>query len=165
MLLSEPRASRRPDVDALIATVAACRPIREVPHVVEPSLSRGADVVADVGPCMLPYRADVIHLVEQIRRIVGAPNVGVTWLSDPRDPPVPPGDRPVLVISALGRTASPVAAPGTRRRWSRFLERLLADGRDVVAAVPHRATADDLAAAGMHAVAWDDLPNAGRGRA
>jgi hypothetical protein len=164
-LLSQPRASLRPDVHALVAIVTSCRPIRELPREVEPSLSRGTDVVADVGPGMLPYRADVTHLVEQVRQVVGAPNVRVTWLSDAGERTAPPGDRPVLVISALGRMAAPSAAPGGRRRWRRLVERLVAEGRDVVVAVPHRATADDLSAAGVHAVAWDDLPDAGRGRA
>lgn len=169
MLLRRPRLGRRPDVTALAHAAAAMRPPRELPWEREHSLDRGVAVVADVGPAMLPYLADVVHLAEQVELVVGTAGTTTSW---PRGRAVddlevadltPTGDRPVLIIGLLDdllASSASVDGPG----WQDLPRRLAADGADVVALVPHR----DVARRQwphVHVVAWDDLPAAGRGRA
>jgi hypothetical protein len=182
MLLRRPRRGTRPDLEALVTAVATLRPLREILTRSEPSLAHGTTVVADVGAGMVPLIDDVDHLVDVVRQVVGEPTVTVHWSDDGQDLSVadlvgaPAGSgtgatngatvdsaRPVLVLSGLGAVRAPLARPGSALRWSTFLTALQAHGFDVVALVPHRRTAHRLAAT-VRAVAWDDLPVAGRGR-
>ncbi|GAB6902732.1 hypothetical protein [Kineosporia succinea] len=140
-LLARPRRSTRPDLPRLIRAVARCSPLRCIPYEHERSLSQGVTVVADIGPAMIPYLADVDFLLEQIQNTVGMSSTAVRWIDDDPVPLELPRERPVLVITSLGT-----------RRKARWLRALPAE---VVALVPQRGMG--LPGAAL-TVAWDDLP-------
>lgn len=159
-LLRRPRPGRRLDVPRTVAALARRRASDRLVFEVEQSLSRGAFVVADIGPTMTPFLDDVDHLVERIEQVAGAAEVRTFWCTDGNPPPPSEFDRaadelrPVLVISDLGWTRSPTARSAGSAAWRQALP----DG--AVALVPHRATRLGRIAT----VAWDDLPVAARRR-
>jgi antitoxin (DNA-binding transcriptional repressor) of toxin-antitoxin stability system len=168
MLVRRARVSDKVDVEAAIALFAEQRPFVELPRHVEQSTSRGATVVADVGPGMLPYLGDVARLVAEIGQIVGEPQLTVQWVEE-----IASGDnhvllaepgRPVVVVSTFGAARPPTELPGTRERWFAFADTAWEAEADVVALVPYRGRhwprRLDRA---MRFVAWDDLADVGRG--
>jgi hypothetical protein len=161
-LVRRPRPGRRLDVPRLVAEVVAQRPVRRLPRLTEATTSDGVTVVADVGRAMLVHLQDVERLVAELRQVVGEPRIDVRWVGD--GDPVPLGTRehPALVISDLGAGAARTGPSGTGR-WGPLLS-AARRGADVVALVPHRRTAARLTRTGVAAIAWDDLPLAGRGR-
>lgn len=157
-LLRRPRPGRRLDVPRTVTALARRRASHRPVFEVEQSLSRGAFVVADIGPTMTPFLDDVDHLVGRIEQVAGAAEVRTFWCTDGNPPPAAEFDRaavelrPVLVISDLGQTRSPTARSAGTAAWQQALP------DDAIALVPHRATRLD----GVATVAWDDLPLAAR---
>jgi len=140
-----------------------------VPCLNAPSTQHGVTVIADVSSGMMPYLADVDHLLEEIEHVAGVGNTAVIWIGDEDTPPDPqhmPAQRtPVLVLSTLGMGQQPELGMTTRRRWLEFAAIAKRDDLDVLALVPHRSPNwPDLISAAIRLVAWDDLARAGRGR-
>jgi hypothetical protein len=167
-LIRRPRRGHRPDQAALVRTVAERRPVHDLPKEPEESLIGGVVVLADVGELMAPYLADVAHLVEQVRHVVGASNTLVYRLRDnvlgwlESNISIVRSARPVVLISVLGRLdAAPISANDFD--WADVPNMLAANGIDTIALVPHRSTSGQKLVR-SRIVAWDDLPVAGRGR-
>jgi hypothetical protein len=165
-LVQRVRRSNRIDVVAVVDLVAQQHPIDPVPRLNERTTQRGAVVIADIGPSMSPYRADVDRFVAEVKHVVGTPNVTVAWWHGDveHELPVPP-ETPVLVISTLGAVRTFDASSSEKAYWLEFADLADTAGADVVALVPHRlAKWPKSIAEAMHIVAWDDLALAGRGR-
>lgn len=173
MLLRRPRSSDEVAVDEVIDLVAKQRPLLDLPRVSEPSTQQGVTVVADIGRSMFPFLADVDRFVAEILDVVGSPNAEVWWVDD--DTPLAEGakaesilenGRPVLVISTLGAVRAPGSAPESCLRWLGFADHAGGASADVVGLVPHRLRAwPRPIARAINFVAWDDLPQVGRGHA
>jgi hypothetical protein len=168
MLVRRARASDEVDVEAAIALFAEQRPFVELPRYSEQDTTRGATVVADVGPGMLPYLGDVARLVAEIGQIVGKPQLTVRWVretasADNHVPLDEPG-RPVVVVSTLGAARPATELPGAQERWFAFADWAWEAEADVVALVPHRGHRWPYRLErAMRFVAWDDLADVGRG--
>lgn len=171
-LVQRVRRSRRIDIDRAVTLVAEQRPLGSVPRLAERTTQRGAVVVADVGPSMTPYLADVERFIDEVEHVVGSPNVTITsWDGDAvelrdgtRQLPMPP-ETPILIVSTLGAVRSPGASSTETSKWLAFADLASSVGADVVALVPHRLPAwPDALTHAMRIVAWDDLSLAGRGR-
>jgi hypothetical protein len=167
MLVRRARISDDVDVEAAITLLVEQRPLVELPRQIEQSTVRGATVVADVGPSMLPYLDDVARLVAEIGQVVGESQLTVQWVEESasRDNRVLLREGgPVIVISTLGAVRSPSELPGTSERWNAFADTAWEAGADVVALVPHqgRRWPGNLVRA-MRFVAWDDLADVSRG--
>jgi hypothetical protein len=169
MLLGRDRPSDDVDVDAAVDIVAEQRPLTRPPTLVERSVHRGATVLADVGPAMLPYLEDVAHLVREVAYVVGEAAVDLHWvedgfLRDRLESDLQPG-RPVLILSTLGAVRPPGAAPAAQDRWLSLASLAAQAGAAVVAAVPHQGHQWPSAVrSAMRVVAWEDLSQVGRGR-
>jgi len=167
VLVRRPRTTRRPDIAALVARVASAGPVEVLPMLVDTSLSDGVVVFADRGPEMEPYRQDVHFLIGRVQGTVGAAATRVVWLPREEDydsAPVPVPDCPALVVSALGRPESASMDPDADLCWSILLDLLDGSPHGYTVLTPHPQVAEELLAAGRHAVTWDDLPSIGRGR-
>lgn len=183
MLLRRDRLSDDIDTGAAVTLVAEQRPLDRPPRLIEPSTVRGATVIADTGPAMLPYLDDVAHFVTEVAQVVGESRLTVEWVQDGAHLPpaidvTSPGtggqqypfgrepERPVLVVSTLGAVSPPAALPGAQARWLAVGDAALEAGADVTALVPHRGHRWPAALRrAMRFVAWDDLADVGRGRA
>jgi hypothetical protein len=170
MLLRRDRLSDDIDVDAAVTLVAEQRPLGRVPRLTEQSTVRGASVIADLGPGMLPYLDDVAHFVAAAGQVVGECRLTVAWVQDGATHDGRPlslePERPVLVVSTLSAVSPPAAPPGGQARWLAIADAALAVQADVTALVPHRAHRWPPALRRvMRFVAWDDLADVGRGRA
>lgn len=162
-LLRRPRTGHRLDLRRTLAAIARRRSVDRPVFEIEYSLGRGALVIADLGPGMAPFSRDVAYLVERTEQVAGRDRVHTHWCADGRPPPesllrqAVEESRPILVISDLG-TGDPLAtAVAALRSWREALP------RDAVVLTPRRALRRSGAVA--DAVAWDDLPLAGRGHA
>lgn len=168
MLIRRPRLADDLDVEAAIALIAEQHPLNRLPRLLEHSTVRGATVLADTGPSMLPYLDDVARLVAECRHAVGSSRLSVIRVEDGAGPdgevPPAPAGQPVLIVSTVGATTPPGADPGTAARWHVFAAAASQAGADVTALVPHRHHhwPAGLRRA-MRFVAWDDLAEAGRG--
>jgi hypothetical protein len=173
MLVRRKRSSDEIALDQLIDLVAEQRPLLDLPRVQEPSTRHGVTVIADVGESMLPFLADVGRFVAEIEQVVGSPNAAVRWIDDETPladgtelEPILRADRPVLIISTLGAVRAPGSAPDSVLRWLDFAEHAKAADADVVGLVPHRLRAwPGSITEAIGIVAWDDLPQVGRGHA
>ena len=170
MLLRRGRLSDDIDIGTAVTLVAEQRPLDRPPRLVEQSTVRGATVVVDVGPAMLPYLEDVARFVAEAGQVVGESRLAVGWVQDGATHDGGPvslePERPVLVVSTLGAVSPPAALPGAQARWLAIADAALAAGADVTALVPHRAHRWPSALRRVaRFVAWDDLADVGRGRA
>jgi len=171
MLVRRLRSSDELAVDEVIDLVAEQRPLVDLPRLDERTTQRGVTVVADVGHSMLPFLADVDRLVAEILHVVGSPNAEVWWVDDDTPlaewaeaEPILGNSRPVLVISTLGAVRAPGSPPESCLRWLGFADHADGADADVVGLVPHRLRAwPRPIARAINLVAWDDLPQVGRG--
>lgn len=163
-LVQRARRSKRIDIAAAVELIAEQRPLDSIPRLEEHSTQRGAIVVADVGPSMAPYLADVDRFVAEVEHVVGSPNVTVAWWDGDSELEML-SDTPVLVISTLGAVRGLGSSAQERADWTAFADLALSAGADVVALVPHQKPdwPEHLTRA-MRIVAWDDLSLVGRGR-
>jgi hypothetical protein len=185
MLLRRDRLSDDIDVEATVTLVAEQRPLDRPPRLIEQSTVRGATLIADTGPSMLPYLDDVTHFVSEAAQVVGESRLAVHWVQDGALPArpnavdvTPPGtrpqlchidrepERPVLIVSTLGAVQPPAALPGAQARWQAIADAAQQSGADITALVPHRGHHWPPALRrAIRFVAWDDLADVGRGRA
>lgn len=153
-LISATVATRAPngpvDLPRLVDTAARGRPLRTIPRLPQPSLFRGVQVLVDLGEGMEPFARDQVHLLEEIRRIVGDEasavvqfrnnplrGAGATpWTWGPYRPPHP--GTPVLALTDLG-IGGPLLDPdrSNEREWLTFAERLAHAACPFVALVPY----------------------------
>lgn len=167
-LLQRTRISHRIDVERAVDVAAERRPLSDVPREREQSLVAGAIVLADVGPQMTPYRADVREFSEHLRLVVGvsATTVHRLWgdavTAQASEIIVAGHDRPILLISTLGYVGAGELGDSTATSWRAAFERLASYNLDVVALVPHQAVARRYGRS-TRAVAWDELSAVGRG--
>lgn len=171
-LVQRARRSKRIDIAAAVELIAEQRPLDSIPRLEEHSTQRGAIVVADVGPSMTPYLADVDRFVAEVEHVVGSPNVIVAWWdgnvlerSFGDAELAAQSETPVLIISALGAVRAFGSSAGDRADWIAFADLALSAEADVVALVPHQMSDwPDTLTRAMRIVAWDDLSLVGRGR-
>jgi hypothetical protein len=112
------------DVERLAEHIARERVPQRLPRLPHRSLSAGVQMLIDVSSSMQPFRADLVDIVAQVRRVVGedratvlrfaaSPLAGAgagrraTW----RDYAPPPTPRPVLVVTDFELAAGPVPDP------------------------------------------------------
>jgi hypothetical protein len=136
------------DVLGAVAVLARQEAFSELPRLPHPTLSRGAQVLVDVGPGLVPFTADQARVVRNLQRIAKpdallilrfdrSPLAGAgrhgrpTWRS--WRPPSPA--RPVLILSDIG--AGPSGAPA--RAWRRTAEILRRAGCPAVVLCPYPA--------------------------
>lgn len=134
----------------LVDTIARGRVVTEVPRLPRPTLSRGAQLLVDVGDAMDPFVQDRRELAADLINVVGsslvtmlffrdAPTRGVgvgrVWSSryEPPEPGVP-----VLVLTDLG-IGGPGASqtPSSEREWFALHDVLRPRGSRLVALVPY----------------------------
>ena len=158
------------DTERLVDAIARDEIPERLPRLPHRSLSAGVQMLIDMSPSMQPFRADLIDIVAQVRRLVGddaatilrfagspldgaGPGRRATWR--PYEPPATP--RPVLVVSDLGLGPEPTLAttPATWE-WLR-LYRLAQTARcPVVALTPQRAAdVPRVLRRAMAIVEWD----------
>ena len=164
MIIRRPRRSVQPDIEAAVELIAEQRPLDQLPRLIEQTVDGGVTIIADVGPEMLPYLADVNHLVQAAEQVVGSPTTNVLWIEDCDDLPPLAAERPIMIISTLGAARSPTSPPGSAARWKELVRTMVRTATDATAVVPHRR--QTRAGRGrLQSVAWDDLAEVGRGRA
>jgi hypothetical protein len=142
------------DVLGAVAVLARQQGIVELPRLPHATLSRGAQVLVDVGPGMLPFAADQAALTRDLGRMAKADALEVlrfarsplegagrrgrtTWRT--WRPPSPP--RPVLILSDLG--TGPGGAPASV--WRRTADVIRRAGCPAVALCPYPAERVSLA--------------------
>ena len=149
------------DIDAIVATIAAGRPLRTLPRVLTQTTRRGAQILLDQGSGMAPFRNDQRQLVEAldhilgdehfaVRRFVGCPSRGLLPRRPrptpgrplPLDPwKPPPSGTPIVVITDLG-IGGPLLddARATVREWVDFAHRTADANFTLIGLVPYEAT-------------------------
>lgn len=159
-----PRESTQVDIERVVHLVARRQPLVALPRTNEPTNAPGIIVLADVGRSMMPYRADVDHLLGVIEDVVGRPNVEVRWvydedtLADRDTAAVIRTGRPVLILSTLGAVRAPGTGPHSSRRWVWFAQAAADVDADVTALVPHRLRRWPAAiTSAVTIVTWGDL--------
>jgi hypothetical protein len=163
MIIRRPRRSIRVDIEAAVELIAEKRPLEQLPRLTEQTLDGGLTIIADVGPEMLLFLDDVDHLVESAQHVAGEPETRVCWIEDSADLPPLGTEHPVMIISTLGAARAPTSSPGSAARWQELARTMINDEIDVTALVPHRRRWTNHPAE-VRFVAWDDLPEVGRGR-
>ncbi len=139
-----------PDVDALTAALIRGEAIREIPFRRSPTVRRGAQVLVDRGPGMVPFVRDADQLAAAISSLVnasstsvlrfrGMPGWGVYDLHGARRRyEYPPPGVPVVIISDFGISSE--ALPDVRpvlSEWLQLVRELRARGSSVVAFIPY----------------------------
>lgn len=167
------------DVDAIVVTLSAGLPIRELPRLTRQTTRWGCQVLKDRGPGMAPFREDVAQVVDALDDIlpgdcleahdfVACPSRGLLRVSktgfEPWQPP--PQGMPILVISDLG-IGGPMMdhTQGTIAEWVAFADNARAAGCRLVGLVPYEATRwPPRVARAMTLVHWSERTLAGHVR-
>jgi hypothetical protein len=138
------------DVPRLVDRVARDRAVERIPRLAVRSLRRGAQVLIDRGPGMLPFHRDLQALVEELPDVAGRAGLrllqyavvpcrgaGAGWRGTwKRYRPPGPGT-PVLLVSDLGASGATEEPPASRREWRTFLDALRAAGCPALALTPY----------------------------
>ncbi len=146
--LAAARAEGEIDEPALIDRIASAQPIVTVPRRMRLTLARGAQILVDLSPSMLPFRRDQDELLARIDRLVadglldvqtfdGDP--GQTWSRRRRasahEPPRP--GTPVLALTDLGLRDAREGRLQPATTWLLFAARLAQAQVPFVALVPY----------------------------
>lgn len=149
--LAQQMPGGRVDERRLVGLVTSARPVTEIPRHPRRSLSRGVQVLVDLGDGMEPFARDQSELLEEIRRVVGDSRVqvlqfrdsptrgagsGPIWTWKPYVPPEP--GSPVLALTDLG-IGGPAIHPRRSRpnEWAALASRLRRRSCPLVAFVPY----------------------------
>jgi len=139
------------DLDALVAAIGSGLPLTRLPRGIEWSLRRGAQLLIDRGPALMPLTDDVHAIERQLLSVVGPSKLSIhyfvacpergTRTRFERRPtawrPPPPGT-PTIVLSDLGCAGPRGDLDGARpREWLRFAARAEQAGVALVALVPY----------------------------
>ncbi|HSK03493.1 MAG TPA: hypothetical protein VK932_19710 [Kofleriaceae bacterium] len=146
--LAAARAEGEIDEPALIDQIASARPIASVPRRTRLTLARGAQVLVDLSPSMMPFRRDQDELLARIDRLVadglldvqtfdGDP--GQTWSrrrkASAYEPPRP--GTPVLALTDLGLRDVREGRLQPAMTWLVFAARLAQAQVPFIALVPY----------------------------
>lgn len=146
--LATARAEGEIDEPALIDRIASARPIVTVPRRMRLTLARGAQILVDLSPSMLPFRRDQDELLARIDRLVadglldvqtfdGDP--GQTWSrrrkASAHEPPRP--GTPVLALTDLGLRDAREGRLQPATTWLAFAAGLAQAQVPFVALVPY----------------------------
>jgi hypothetical protein len=135
------------DVERIVTASARGEVLERLPRRPRRSLGGGVQMLVDLSETMLPFRADLVEIVAQVRRVVGVDRVTVMrFAGDPAiagpgrrrtwtayEPPSWP--RPVLVVTdlGLGPEHDGGASPDD---WLRFARQVRRAGCPLVALTP-----------------------------
>jgi hypothetical protein len=136
------------DLDEIVRLVSQARPINRLPLLPLYTLSRGVQLLIDLGPGMEPFAVDRARITQDIRELAG----NVEWLRF-HDSPLngvliedafqarpylfPESGVPILVVSDLGMNRwSPRIAPGAIEKWIGFAKRAAERDCPLIALVP-----------------------------
>jgi hypothetical protein len=141
------------DVDAIVDTLAAVRPLGMLPRKRIPTLRRGVQLLLDVSPALDPFRADQRELVArlddvladdrlQVLHFAGCPGRGTG--AGPRRSwsawRAPAAGVPVVVVTDFGIGLGPVDVDWTSPdEWAEFAARVRAAGHPLMGLVPYEA--------------------------
>ncbi|HEY6891368.1 MAG TPA: hypothetical protein VI300_26415, partial [Solirubrobacter sp.] len=158
------------DAVRLVDDLARGRVPARLPRRERATLSRGAQVLLDVGPTLLPFAYDVAGLGRAVERVLGGAPLEIlrfsglpSWGAGPGPHRtwstyrVPQRPRPVLLVSDLGVKRPPDAAewasPG---EWLTFVETLERAGCPAIALIPYPVErVPPLLARRLTLVRWD----------
>jgi hypothetical protein len=113
------------DTDAVIATLAACKPLGKLPRLAVSTFTQ-LQVVIDRRTSMTPFRSDIAELVSSLRALLGdhldVISFGRTPLEtgpiySPRPYPLPVGRTSVLFVSSLDIFGETTPWVGLHRRF------------------------------------------------
>ncbi len=150
-LVATARASSEIDTLRVVDQIARGNPVDRVPRRTQSTLARGAQILVDMGPAMVPFAHDQAALVRSARDVLGGgpaevlrfdgcplrgagPGPRPTWGA--YEPPATP--RPILVLTDLG-IGGPRLAPWrvSTDEWLEFERTVTQAGCPVVALVPY----------------------------
>ncbi len=152
-LLSTKAEEGTPDIELLVKFISRNQLIKRIPYKALPTLRRGAQVLIDAGPGLLPYIRDQIFLIEQLRPIVGAGQVDVwTFTGTPLKQAisyskpitnhyVPPSPgTPVLLLTDFGIAVPPFEDEmASIDEWILFVQYMRDTGCPLLALTPYNA--------------------------
>jgi hypothetical protein len=158
------------DLPRLISQIATRQLTRNLPHMPEATLRRGAWLLLDRSPAMAPFFDDVGDLAARIERVVGRDATRIQQFTarpdrvwdtvQLDDVPIelPPPGTPLVALTDLGRRSS-------GRGWTRLLMRIAARGSRAVAIVPYPAALAPVSLRSLVAVVpWDRSTKVGAAR-
>jgi len=165
------------NVPRVIDILARNEPLTALPRLHVPTLRRGAHVLADAGPSMMPFVRDTEWWISTVRRVAGreritvqyftgVPSRGVLDADGSVVPHVPPSNgAPVILLTDLGVGAGTVDPPSASE-WIDFAQSMRRSGSTVIAFVPYPPSRwpRDLARS-ISIVQWDRSTHIGRVRA
>ena len=140
------------DATRLIEEVVRLRPIVAVPRRSRPTVRRGVQLLIEQGAPMLPFRRDVLQLIESLRDVISDDRIVMAGFErHPLDEPLawfpggkverwtPPGaGSPVLLVSDLGITSRfGRTRAATPAEWLAFGRTCRAAGCTPIALLPH----------------------------
>jgi hypothetical protein len=150
--VATPRTYEELDGDAAVEIIASGRPLDPLPLCVRHSLSRGVQLLVDVGAGMAPFARDAWELVAEIERVVGRSQVemrmfnavlsdgcgsGLLWTWQRYE--LPEHGVPVLVLTDLGLNTCD-GAPSIHERepaWLDVAARLAGNGSPLALFLPY----------------------------
>jgi hypothetical protein len=145
------RGDGYPDLDRLVDDLAWGRPLTALPTLPWPTLSRGIQLLVDMGESMAPFFRDQAHLEAEVLRVVGRENVEVLRFAGCPSRGAGRGGRhawttyrlprrgaPVLMLTDLGIGRVPFASePTESAQWQDFAAEVRRAGHPLVALVPY----------------------------
>jgi hypothetical protein len=141
------------DLDRVLETLAAIRPLTKIPHRPMFSLRRGVQLLIDTGLSMAPFRTDVERITGQIGGVLGdhridcryfrgCPSRGCIVRGKQKSSAwqAPPRGIPVAAITDLG-IGGPLISDERAGvdEWEKFARSVLVGGSPLVALVPYAA--------------------------
>ena len=146
------------DIDEIVATIAAGRPLRSLPRLATHTTRRGAQILLDQGTGMTPFRNDRRQLIEAldqilgdqhfaVRGFVGCPSRGLLPRRPPSGSPLsldpwkpPPTGTPIVAVTDLGIGGSMFDSErATVGEWVDFARLAAAAGFALIGLVPYEA--------------------------
>ena len=138
------------DAERAVETIASGRPLDPLPRRVRRSLSRGVQVLVDVGAGMVPYTRDAWEVVAAVERLVGQSRIQMHMFdahveSDCGPGPIwtwrryraPDPAVPVLVLTDLGLSGGSASASAREDAWLKTASRLAASVSPLVFLTPY----------------------------
>jgi hypothetical protein len=139
------------DVPAVVARIAAAKPLEPLPSRPRPTVRFGVEVLVDIGTAMQPFARDHLDVVQVLNQIIGTSGVRVLYFDTCPDRGAgpgaaqtwqqyvpPPRGTPVLVLSDLGIGGFPFDhMRADSKEWRTFFVNARRAGARCVALVPY----------------------------